>query len=155
MIKTSNDVQDSVSSANIKLLSFNCKNIKTSGTFFQDFEKDIDIFLVQEHWLFHCELDLINEIHPNLVGTGKSVDMNDPILPNSMPRGYGGVAILRKKSIDQYIRPTSDGSERIQCIEINTETPHLIINVYLPLSLTTTKSNNDQFDTYSDCFDQL
>jgi hypothetical protein len=59
-------------------------------------------------------LDLINEIHPNLAGTGKSVDMNDPILPNSMPRDYGGVAILWKKSIDQYIRPTSDGSERIQ-----------------------------------------
>jgi hypothetical protein len=35
--------------------------------------------------------------------------MNDPILPNSMPRDYGGVAILWKKSIDQYIRPTSDG----------------------------------------------
>ena len=104
----------------------------------------------QQHWLFHSELDLINEIHPNLAGTGKSVDMNDPILPNSMPRDYGGVAILWKKSIDQYIRPTSDGSERIQCIEINTETSHLIINVYLP-----TKSNNDQFDTYSDCFDQL
>ena len=49
MIKTSNDVQDSVSSANIELLSFSCKNIKTSATFFQDFEKDIDIFLVQEH----------------------------------------------------------------------------------------------------------
>jgi hypothetical protein len=49
MIKTSNDVQDSVSSANIKLLSFSCKNNKTSGTFFQDFEKDIDIYLVQEH----------------------------------------------------------------------------------------------------------
>jgi hypothetical protein len=62
-----------------------------------------------------------------------------------MPRGYGGVAILWKKSIDQYFRPTSDGSKRIQCIEINTETPHLIINVYLP-----TKSNNDQLDTYSD-----
>jgi hypothetical protein len=97
----------------------------------------------QQHWLFHSELDLINEIHPYLAGTGKSVDMNDPILPNSMPRDYGGVAILWKKSIDQYFRPTSDGSKRIQCIEINTETSHLIINVYLP-----TKSNNDQFDTY-------
>jgi hypothetical protein len=50
MIKTSNDVQDSVSSANIELLSFSCKDIKTRATFFQDFEKDIDIFLVQEHW---------------------------------------------------------------------------------------------------------
>jgi hypothetical protein len=48
-VKTSYEVQDSVSSANIKLLSFSCKNNKTSGTFFQDFEKDIDIYLVQEH----------------------------------------------------------------------------------------------------------
>ena len=38
-----------VSSANIELLSFSCKDIKTRATFFQDFEKDIDIFLVQEH----------------------------------------------------------------------------------------------------------
>jgi hypothetical protein len=32
------------------------------------------------------------------------VDINDPLLPVSLPRGYGGVAILWKKAIDHLVR---------------------------------------------------
>jgi hypothetical protein len=35
---------------------------------------------------------LISEIHGEINYVGKGVDINDPLLPVSMPRGYGGVA---------------------------------------------------------------
>jgi hypothetical protein len=55
---------------------------------------------LQEHWLFDCQLNLLNEIHQQYTGVGKAVDSNDPITPLRMPRGYGGTAILWRKDID-------------------------------------------------------
>jgi hypothetical protein len=37
---------------------------------------------------------LISEIHGEINYVGKGVDINDPLLPVSMPRGYGGVAVI-------------------------------------------------------------
>jgi hypothetical protein len=56
------------------ILTFNCKNIKTCGLLFKELEKDVDIYLIQEHWLFDCQLDLLNEIHNDYIGIGKAVD---------------------------------------------------------------------------------
>ena len=56
--------------------------------------KEIDFLLIQEHWLFNGELNLLNEIHENFVGIGKSVDSGSPLLPVKLPHGYGGVGIL-------------------------------------------------------------
>ena len=64
---------------------------------------EADILLLQEHWLFDCQLHRLNEISDLCVGRGKSVDTGDPILPVQMPRGYGGTAILWKKQIDHVI----------------------------------------------------
>jgi hypothetical protein len=61
---------------------------------FKELEKEVDLYLIQEHWLFDCQLDLLNEIHNDYIGIGKAVDSNDPIPPIQMPRGYGGVAIF-------------------------------------------------------------
>jgi hypothetical protein len=36
----------------LRVLSFNCKNIKTCGPFFYDVLKNVDIVMLQEHWLF-------------------------------------------------------------------------------------------------------
>ncbi|VDI81833.1 Hypothetical predicted protein [Mytilus galloprovincialis] len=74
--------------------------------------------LIQEHWLFDCQIHLLQELHKNFNGTGKAVDMNDPIPPSHMPRGYGGVAILWKRELDDIITPMQLGNERIQCVEI-------------------------------------
>jgi hypothetical protein len=96
MIKTSNDVQDSVSSANIKLLSFSCTNIKTSATFFQDFEKDIDIYLVQEHW--------------HIFGTRTLTYI-----------WYKNIDIFVKRSNDNSNKIEKDSKHRLQMLTYSTE----------------------------------
>lgn len=132
------------------IVSFNCKNIKTSGPFFNEISKSTDIVLIQEHWLFDYELHLLNEIHEKFTGVGKSIDSDVINEVNYSKRGYGGVAILWSKDIDKYIKSKQDGNERIQCIEINIEHPILLISVYLP-----TKMKNDRYEEYSECIDQI
>jgi hypothetical protein len=46
-------------------------------------------------------------------------DKYNPVLPKSMLRGYGGVAIIWRENIDHLIKILPDGAERIQCVEIN------------------------------------
>jgi exonuclease III len=79
-------------------------------------------------------MHLLSEIHGEINYAGKGVDKYDPLLPVSMPRGYGGVAIIWRKDIDHIIRPLEDGSEKIQCVEIsgNKDIKLLLISIYLP-----------------------
>ena len=58
--------------------------------------------ILQEHWLFDCNLHKLKSICNHYTGCGKDVDTGDPILPVQMPRGYGGTAILWKHDIDHY-----------------------------------------------------
>ena len=51
-------------------------------------------------------------------GTGKAIDMDALILPIQMPRGYGGIGILLKKQIDNYVRTCHVGGIRIHCVEV-------------------------------------
>jgi exonuclease III len=94
----------------IRFVSFNCKNIKTCALIIDKFLQTNDIILIQEHWLFQAHIHLISEIHGEINYVGKGVEINDPLLPVSMPRGYGGVAVIGRKEIDQIIRPLEDGS---------------------------------------------
>ena len=36
-----------------------------------------------------------------------------------MPRGHGGVAIMWKKTLDNFITPLTIGNERIQCVKLS------------------------------------
>jgi hypothetical protein len=56
------------------------------------------------------QLNILQEIHQDYNGAGKSVDSNDPISPYQLPRGYGGVAILWRKDLDSYITPLQGDS---------------------------------------------
>ncbi|CAG2208661.1 unnamed protein product [Mytilus edulis] len=81
----------------------------------------------------------------------KSVDDNNPIPPIQKPRGYGGVAILWKDSLNHIVEKVDDGSERIVCIKLNVEPrPILLICAYMPCR--GTKHANEEF---KDCLDQL
>ena len=61
---------------------------------------------------------MLGEISEKICYAGKGVDINNPIQPTQMPRGYRGVAILWKQEIDNIIRPLPDCGERLQCIEL-------------------------------------
>jgi exonuclease III len=93
----------------------------------------MDICMIQEHWLFNCQIQLLNEIHENLNGIGKSVDDNDLLQPIQMPRGYGGTGILWKKELDHLINVIDIGNERIQCVEFTGSSRKLLlVSVYMP-----------------------
>jgi hypothetical protein len=113
-----NRIQSNMCKYVLKILDFNCKNILTCEPFFQELNNSIDIYLLQEHWLFDCQLNLLNEIHQQYTGVGKAVDSNDPITPLRMPRGYDGTAILWRKDIDTIVTPLTIGNNRIQSIEL-------------------------------------
>ena len=112
--------------------------------------KTTDIVLLQEHWLFHNQLDC--DICETISYAAKSVDMNNPILPTQMPRGYGGVAIIWKKCINHLIRELPEGNERIQCVELNEASGNkiFVVSVYLP-----TKGGKVAMRDYLDCIQQL
>ena len=134
----------------LNILTFSRLNTKTCGLLFKELEKDVDIYLIQEHWLFDCQLDLLNEIHNDYIGIGKAVDSNNPIPPIQMPRGYGGVAILWKKELDSLITSLKIGNERIQCVETEGNPNTLIVSLYLPC-----KSSNNHFSELCECIHLL
>ncbi|CAG2216627.1 unnamed protein product [Mytilus edulis] len=125
-------------------------NILTCGPLFDELKDSIDIYLLQEHWLFHCQLKMLNDILLDYKGVGKAVDSSDPITPWRMPRGYGGTAILWKKNLDSIVTPLSIGNNRIQCIEINGDPNLIVISVYLPCK----GSTNSQTE-FQECIDLL
>jgi exonuclease III len=84
-------------------------------------------------------------------GTGKAVNTGDEdFIFTRCHRGYGGVAILWSKCIDPLVKLFKEGNSRIQCIELKTNIPILCISTYLP-----TKVENDRYEEYSECIDQI
>ncbi|CAC5417022.1 unnamed protein product [Mytilus coruscus] len=83
----------------------------------KELENSIDMFLLQEHWLYDCQLLLLNEISDKLSGVGKAVDSLDPIPAIQMPRGYGGTAILWKKRFGLNNFTISNSKLTIETIE--------------------------------------
>jgi exonuclease III len=130
----------------------NCKNLKTSAYIIEELLKQHQIILVQEHWLFKAQINTIGDLNKNINFVGKGVDKYNPVLPKSMPRGYGGVAIIWRENIDHLIKILPDGTERIQCVEINSnnDTKFLVASVYL-----LSKGSHDYVDEFYDCINQL
>ena len=135
----------------IRIASYNCKNIKTCRQSINSILKNNDIVLIQEHWLFHSQINIISDIYNKIKFAAKGVDIRDPLLPISLPRGYGGVAVLWNMSIDHLIRPILDATEKIQSTELEGfDKNMIIISVYLPA----VGSNNHQVE-YHECIDEL
>ncbi|CAG2192047.1 unnamed protein product [Mytilus edulis] len=113
--------------------------------------KHFDVCMIQEHWLFNCQINLLNELNENLIGIGKSVDDKDPLPPTHMPRGYGGVAILWRKEINHLITPIHIGNERIQCVELKGISQQLLlVSIYIPC-----KSSANSISELKECIDIL
>ena len=142
--------QQNVNKDFFNIVSFNCKNMETSKYAIQKLVKTTDVILLQEHWYFDCQLNKLNAVSEDMIGTGKATDTGNPILPVQMPRGYGGTAILWQKEIDHLISPITDGGNRIQCVELQGKRPILIISVYMPC-----RGLKDNIEDFEDCLLQL
>ena len=124
--------------------------METSTYAIDQLSKTADIIMVQEHWYFDCQLGKLGTVCEKMAGTGKAVDTGDPILPVQMPRGYGGVGVLWRKSIDHLVTSVQDGASRIQCIELQLQIPILIASVYMPC-----RGLKENVDDFEDCLAQL
>ena len=133
----------------MKLSSTNVKNVKSNLEYVTSLLKSTDICCIQEHWLFGFQQKELVVISPSFSAHAKSVDMNDPIPPVQVPRGYGGTAILYKKNWDIKVDLCPDGCDRINVLVLHTIPKLCVINVYMPC-----RGNNSK-DTYSNTLAQV
>ena len=124
----------------IRLVSHNTRGLRnvTIPTLFERF----DIILIQETMLCKQDLGSLNSLSNNFFGTGVAVtDLSSCILKG---RPKGGVAILYRKSICNFVNEINFGFDWITGISLNlpNENVFYIITVYLPYN---SHENEDEF----------
>ena len=81
----------------LKLVTFNCKNIKRSVEYVRKLCRSADIVALQETWLMPHDIHFLNDIDDSFSFTGKSaVDTSTGVITG---RPYGGVALLWRKAV--------------------------------------------------------
>ncbi len=116
----------------MKIASFNCHSLKSSGDAVRDLCDKCDIVLLQETWLNRDELSVLNNIHPDCYGMGTSaIDIESDIL---VGRPYGGLAILWKRKIAHEIKIVQYNDSRLLGLECQNSTGAklFVLNAYLP-----------------------
>jgi exonuclease III len=116
---------------NIKITSFNCKNVKSSVPEILELCIDNDIVLLQETWLADFEISFLTQISEDFYATGISaMDTNISICKG---RPFGGLAILWRKALADNVRIVKYDDTRIMGIELYVDNKKfLFLNVYLP-----------------------
>ena len=86
----------------INFASFNCKALKSSINDVASLCENHDIILLHETWLLPHDMCLLQNVHSEFYGDGvSSVDTTDGIL---IGRPYGGLAVLRRKSLNAFVK---------------------------------------------------
>ena len=113
----------------IRVTSYNCRGWNSSVPFVKSLLHDLDLLLIQEHWLFEENLASLN-ISPDFASFGVS-GMDSSVLLSGRP--YGGCGFLIRKSLLPFISQIRSGSNRFCALIINDNGNRtLVINVYLP-----------------------
>ena len=116
---------------NLKVLSFNCHGVKSSSNTLQQFTKDVDILMIQEHWLYPDELTYMSFLSENFCSFSISPMTTDDKLLRGRP--HGGVSILWRKSLSHIVKTIKYDDDRIIGIEMKTSTHTLLfLCCYLP-----------------------
>ena len=118
-------------SFNLKLLSFNCHRVKSSSNTLQQFTKDFDILMIQEHWLYPDELTYMSFLSEYFCSFSTSSMTTDDKLLRGRP--HGGVSILWRKSLSHIVKTVKYDDNRVIGIELKTSTYTLLfLCCYLP-----------------------
>lgn len=121
-----------------KVISYNCRGLKSAAGGMGNLLNECDICLLQEHWLTKEEVhSALNGLNNEFTGCGvSSMDTTKHIL---LGRPYGGTAILWRKSMQHKIKQMdtlniNNINGKIQGIEYSPTTGHkiVILSVYLP-----------------------
>lgn len=81
----------------LSLATFNIKGFQSNQNYYHELLQTFDILLLQEHWLFNFEQEILKQSHTDVSVFTRHVDDFDPISPISRPRRYGGIAFVYKK----------------------------------------------------------
>ena len=116
---------------NLKVLSFNCHGVKSSSNTVQQFIKDYDILMIQEHWLYPDELTYMSFLNEYFCSFSTSSMTTDDKLLRGRP--HGGVSILWRKSLSHIVKTVKYDDDRVIGIELKTSTYTLLfLCCYLP-----------------------
>lgn len=129
----------------LKVVSFNCQNVKSSVTEVIELCKRNDIIFLQETWLMNFDLCMLGQISNEFYAKGISAMDTAKGIINGRP--HGGLACLWRKSLGSKCKTMIyDNEDRIMGLELNVETGKvLFLNVYMPFC----KSDNfDEFNVY-------
>ena len=105
--------------------------MKTSTDTINKMCNESQIILLQEHWLYPDELQLISQLNPNFSGFGiSSMCLDDKFITG---RPHGGIGILWGKSLSQSTNIIKYEDTRILGLEIKCNNAILLfLCVYLP-----------------------
>ena len=136
----------------LNIVSFNCKNIKTSIDEIRELCEGNDIVLLQETWLFKMDIPILNQINKDFYARGISSMMCEDSLLTGRPNG--GLAILWRKSLGSSCSPIIyENEKRIMSLQLNLlDTKYLFVNVYLPFCC---PDNHEEFIGYLSKIDSI
>ena len=115
----------------LKIVSYNnCNSIRKNSEIVQNLMSSHDIILLQEIFLVEDDINFLGNLNIlfEFAAVPSSVNLNSGF----RGRPKGGLAILWRRFLNQYVRPIIF-SNRIMGIELSIEDKNiLIINVYFP-----------------------
>ena len=142
----------------ISLATFNCRGFRSSMDYLKHLtNSNIDVIVLQEHWLWLFELDLLSTISADYTYT--AVSDNHLNGTSDFVRGCGGVAILWKKYLNTS--PLQFASDRMCGLSIDlnstSATPRFlsILGIYMPCSEQCQDVYRNYFESVEDHISQL
>jgi len=128
----------------MNIVSWNCKNFKTNSTWLNAMFCDVDIFLLQETWLYNFEQNLIEKCFPDYFCVSIS-SMPESCVPKK-GRPFGGSAILVHNKFGDSLVLVNNSDPRLLCLKMKTHFGELlVINVYFPCN---TRQNEKLITSY-------
>jgi len=133
----------------LRVVSFNCKNAKTSLVEIYALCNSNDVILLQETWLARSEIDVLRSLHPDFCADGVSAFDDSALL---VGRPHGGVAVMWRSTLTAHVSVLKiEREKRIMgiCIDCG-NAPYLFLNVYFPCD-NSTDVNYDEFMNILSC----
>lgn len=115
----------------LRVCTFNCKNVNTSGTEISNLCDMSDVIFLQETWLYDFELPMLSTLCNDYYGRGiSSMDFSAGLLAR---RPYGGLGVLWRKSLDDRCEVVELGDNRFVRLEIIVENnvKLFFVNIYI------------------------
>ena len=134
----------------IKVISYNCKNVRTSVNEIQTLCKRCDILLLQETWLLDGDLSYLSFLSDKFYAKGiSSMNTSQDIIQG---RPYGGIAILWRKELSHSYN-IIEFDERLMVLNLKCNSIEILVcNIYMPCSC---DSNLDDFMFYLSKMDSI